>query len=430
MFGSSSGRLVLAAGLFAMLPAAFWGQTVPLVGDTFVQPGGSSNYGSAITVNLGGVSGYQGLVQFDLSTLPVGTTAVSVASAYLRIYVGRVGAPGSINVNVPTGAWTEHSVTGTSGIGVAAYVAGPIPVPAAASYISIPVTAQVQAWLLGAPNNGFILTASPSSASFFLDSKESFSTSHPAVLEVDLYGQPGAQGPQGAQGTPGAPGPPGPQGPVGAAGPAGPQGAPGATGATGPVGPTGATGDTGPQGPAGIAGPAGPTGPPGPQGLTGATGPQGPAGAAGPVGPTGPIGLTGPAGPQGATGPAGPAGARGLINNNFSYSLLASAQNVTISDSEAHTNLQVDNTNFQPNVLLPHSTAIGAGTVLSIGGQNWGATANVFLLGPQSGDTLLLPAEGHFNPIGIINAGSYWTVNYSCEVISDGAGHWYFLSNN
>jgi hypothetical protein len=127
---------------------------------------------------------------------------------------------------------------------------------------------------------------------------------------------------------------------------------------------------------------------------------------------------------------AGPAGVPGKINNNFSYVLLPSGQNITISDSETHTNIQVDNTNFQPNILLPHSVVIGAGTVISISVHDWSASSNVILVGPQAGDQLLVPAEGHANPIGVVSPGTFWTLNYSCEVISDGAGHWYFLSNN
>ncbi len=119
-----------------------------------------------------------------------------------------------------------------------------------------------------------------------------------------------------------------------------------------------------------------------------------------------------------------------MINNGFSYVLLASAQNITISDSETHTNIQVDNDTFQPNILLPHSTVVGAGTVLSISVHDWSATSNIILVGPQAGDQLLVPAEGHINPIGVVTPGTFWSLNYSCEVLSDGAGHWYFLSNN
>ena len=270
-----------------MQAAAAWAQTVPLVGDAFILPGSASNIGGTVTVNVGGVSGFQGLFLFDLSKLPPGTTAANVSGASLRLYVNKVGTAGSINVNVATASWTESTVTGLSGVGVGQLVAGPIAVSVAGSYLSIPITAQVQAWLSGAPNNGLIVTATPSTTSLFFDSKENTSTSQPAAIEVVL--------------TP-------PAGPNGATGPAGAQGASGPAGAPGVTGPVG---DAGPQGQAGITGPTGATGPVGPAGAAGATGPKGPSGAAGPTGATGPVGPTGPSGPAGAAGVAGAGGATG-----------------------------------------------------------------------------------------------------------------------
>jgi hypothetical protein len=430
MSGVLSKRFVVGFGALVLLQATLHAQTVPLVGDAFILPGGATNYGSLINVNVGGASGFQGLFLFDLTKLPPGTTPANVSDASLRLFVNKIGSPGSINVNVAISSWSELTVNGSPGPGVGHSVAGPIGIPGAGSYISIPLTAQVQSWLNGEPNNGLVITASPSSASIIFDSKESTATSHPAVLEVDLFGQPGSVG---APGIVGAAGPTGPTGPFGATGPQGAIGAPGAQGPTGPtgaVGPTGATGQTGTQGPPGAAGPTGPTGAVGPTGAIGVAGPSGPAGGAGPTGPVGVAGPAGATGTQGAPGVAGPRGPQGLINNNFSYFLFPGAATITISDTETHHNLQVDNDTFQPNVLLPHSTVIGAGTVLSIGGHDWSAQANTLAVGPQAGDTLLVPAEGHIAPIGVVSPGTFWTINYSCEVLSDGNGHWYFLSNN
>ena len=430
MIGASK-RFLFGIGALALLRAAAWAQTVPLVGDAFIAPGTASNFGGTVNVNVGGVAGYQGLFQFDLSALPPGTTAVSVSGASLRLFVNKIGTAGSINVYAATASWSESTVNGLAGAPApGAFVAGPIGVSVASSYISIPVTAQVQAWLNGAPNNGFIVTATPSTTSLFFDTKESTSTSHPAVLEIDLSGQPGAigaPGPSGATGATGATGPIGAAGPQGPTGAAGTQGPTGPTGASGPAGATGATGQPGPQGPPGA---AGPTGPVGPTGATGASGPAGPAGPVGATGPTGPVGSTGLQGNSGAAGPAGGTGPPGRINNNFTYALLGSGQNITIADDETRTNLQVDNVNFQPNILLPHSSTIGAGVVISISVHEWSAGANVILVGPQTGDQLLVPAEGHNNPTGVVTPGNFWTLNYSCEVLSDGHGHWYFLSNN
>ena len=429
MIGASK-RFLFGIGALALLRAAAWAQTVPLVGDTFIAPGTASNFGGTVNVNVGGVAGYQGLFQFDLGSLPPGTTAASVSGASLRLFVNKIGTAGSINVNVATASWSESTVNGLSGVGVGQLVAGPVAVSVANAYISIPVTAQVQAWLNGAPNNGLIVTGTPSTTSLFFDTKESTSTSHPAVLEIDLSGQPGAIGAPGVSGAPGVTGATGPVGAVGPQGPTGVAGAQGATGPTGANGPAGATGATGPQGPPGATGASGATGPAGPTGATGASGPAGPLGAVGATGPTGPVGSTGLQGNSGAAGPAGATGPPGRINNNFTYALLGSGQNITIADNETRTNLQVDNVNFQPNILLPHSSTIGAGVVISISVHEWSAGANVILVGPQAGDQLLVPAEGHNSPSGVVTSGNFWTLNYSCEVLSDGHGHWYFLSNN
>ena len=219
------------------------------------------------------------------------------------------------------------------------------------------------------------------------------------------------------------------------------------TGATGP------TQLTGPQGPAGAAGPRDrpvpppfaprPTaqrarqvwqGPPGPRDLPALSDP--PAQPELPGRPAAaprtrwPAWQWAPLDPGARPGWAKPPPAKGRINNNFSYVLLAGAQNITIADNETRTNLQVDNVNFQPNILLPHSATIGAGVVISISVHEWSAGANVILVGTQTGDQLLLPAEEHINPTGVITPGTFWSLNYSCEVLSDGHGHWYFLSNN
>ena len=169
--------------------AAAWAQTTPLVGDAYIDPGLANNFGGTANVEIGGSPGSQGLLQFDLTELPVGS---SISLATLLIFVNRVGTAGSVNVYAASGSWTESAVNGLSGGPVpGTLVAGNVPVSVADSYIAIPVTSQVQAWLAGSPNNGFIITAN-STTSMFFDSKESTSTGHPAVLQVDLFGAGGA----------------------------------------------------------------------------------------------------------------------------------------------------------------------------------------------------------------------------------------------
>jgi hypothetical protein len=136
-------------------------------------------------------------------------------TATLRLFVNKVSAPGAVSVYAAASSWSEstvNGVTGTPGAGV--LVAGPISVSVAGTYVVIPVTAQVQAWLNGSPNNGFLIQANALSTSVFFDSKENSATSHPAVLEV-LLAQGGVHGPSGAPGAVGATGPTGAIGPTG-----------------------------------------------------------------------------------------------------------------------------------------------------------------------------------------------------------------------
>ena len=297
-------------------------QSVALVQDTYVAPGNVTNYGSNIGINVGGAAAQQGLLQFDLSTLPPGTTSGQVSKATLVVFVNNVLFTGTMNVNEANGAWSELLVNGTNQPAIGNAVATGIAVPAAHNYLVIDVTQAVKDWISGAvSNNGFILTqTSPGGLSLVLDSKETTLTSHPAALSVVLTGLNGATGPQGPVGATGStgatgagvPGPTGPQGVTGNPGMPGPTGATGAgtTGATGPLGPTGPQGFPGPTGATGVGttgatGPLGPTGPQGFPGPTGATG-VGTTGATGPVGPTGTTGavstVPGPPGPTGAPG--------------------------------------------------------------------------------------------------------------------------------
>jgi hypothetical protein len=428
-----SRRFLLGLSALALSPAAIWAQTVPLVGDTFVIPGNPTNYGSTVNVNVGGSLSEQGLLQFDLSELPPGTTAASVTAASLRLFVNKIGAPGAINISVPTASWSELTVNGASGPGVGALVAGPITVPAAGSFLSIPLTAQVQAWLNGATNNGLIITADPSSTSIFIDSKENTTTSHPAVLEIDLVGQTGATGPSGPSGPTGATGATGTVGLTGASGLAGAQGATGVAGpagATGPVGaagPAGATGVTGAMGATGATGAAGVTGSPGNTGAAGATG------AIGSFGPSGATGLTGNPGSGGAAGPAGPTGPQGVINNSLTletYCLSPTCPNdgngypaFTISSSDTHNTIMVDNPESPGNtdITLPLSSAAGAGYMISINVLRWGADDGGLTVYTAGSDTFPQLASG---------SNTSQEFNYQGQLITDGAGHWYMVINN
>ena len=421
-------RVLFICGAVAACRFSAWAQSSPLVGDTTFIIGNSTVFGTAATVNVGAVQGFQGLLRFDLTSLPPGTTAAGVSSAQLRLFVNRIGSAGAINVYAASGAWTEPAVNGTNNPVPGPLVAGPISISVAGSFISIPVTNQVKSWITSpSTNNGFLLQASPSSTAVFFDSKESTNTSHPAVLEIDFIGQTGSAGAIGATGATGA------AGAAGATGPQGPQGDPGLTGAAGPAGATGAAGPTGVAGSAGTAGAKGPTGPPGFTGATGSAGTQGIAGVTGSTGNNGPAGATGPAGPRGptglagatgATGAQGPTGPPGLINNSFSISPVEPAgalPNVT------QTVILVNNTSASViSVTLPAATTTGEDIAVLLNDfSNGGQSANV---SPAAGDSII-----GFATATICASGCTLTsfqINFFAHFVSDGNHHWYCVINN
>jgi hypothetical protein len=349
--------LLWAVWLAVALPA--FAVEATLVADAHVNSALPAVNSGAIS-NLSVGNGYTALLQFDLSTLPAGTTAAQVSRAMLRLYCNRMDAAGQVSVQAVGGAWGEYSVTYATlpSLGSAVQVAS---VSQAGAYVTVDVTGLVQGWISApATNNGVALTAGTAVVQF--DSKENDLTGHAGALDVTLVSA-GPAGPAGAAGAAGAPGSVGPAGAVGPVGPAGangaqgPQGLPGAQGAVGPQGVVGVNyvgnyqvtanyglhdavsfGGTsyislvagnlgnapsvsplqwavlaaqGVEGPAGPAGPMGPMGPAGATGATGASGAPGATGAAGPQGPAGPTGAAGAAGASGATGATGAAGPQG-----------------------------------------------------------------------------------------------------------------------
>src|SRR5271168_4051552 len=171
----------LAALSAAALPA--FAVEATLVADTHVNAARPTvNSGAISNLNVGG--GYTALLQFDLSTLPAGTTAVQVSRATLRLYCNRMGTAGLVRLQPVNGAWGEYSVTYATlpSLGAAAQV---VQVGQAGAYVAVDVTALVQGWLTTpATNNGMALTAGTAVVQF--DSKENDLTGHAPALDVAL----------------------------------------------------------------------------------------------------------------------------------------------------------------------------------------------------------------------------------------------------
>ncbi len=213
---SSIARLPFVyAGLLTLLTAGAAMATEVTVGDTYLAatPEGTST-------SLDVISGLNtALVQFALSSIPAGTTAAQIASAQMTVFVNKVNTPGSLSFYVVDSAWSESTADNSLApviSGTAFFTTASI--GASATYVTIDITAEVQAWLNN-PGTNFGI-AIGSTGSMLLDSKESIATSHPATLDVQ-FTENGAQGPTG---------------------PTGAQGAAGATGSTGATGTNGVAG--------------------------------------------------------------------------------------------------------------------------------------------------------------------------------------------
>src|SRR6202041_3398255 len=122
----------LLCGLF-LVPTAIFAQSAPLVQDSYVVPGAGTNYGSATTLNVGGASNDQAMVQFDLMQLPAGTTGSSVSKATLVLFVTKMASTGTVNFDTVSAStpWTELTVNGNSGISPGSVVATSVAINAA-----------------------------------------------------------------------------------------------------------------------------------------------------------------------------------------------------------------------------------------------------------------------------------------------------------
>jgi Phage Tail Collar Domain/Collagen triple helix repeat (20 copies) len=225
-------KFIAAAGLAVLAMGTAHATDATVVGDAYVNSAHpSTNYGGLSNLYVGN-SGTT-LIQFDLSSLPPGTTASQIGMATLKLYVNRINTLGLVTVQPVTSAWSESAVTYATipslGSSIASFTPGN-----AQQFIVVDVTALVQNWIT-APSSDFGVALSSSTADVVFDSKENDETSHVAHLDITVV----SQGPTGATGPQGSVGPAGVTGPQGSVGPAG------VTGPQGPVGPTGATGATG-----------------------------------------------------------------------------------------------------------------------------------------------------------------------------------------
>ena len=179
-----------------------------LIANTYISKSSpSTNYCNDQTLHTGGNA--ISLLQFDLSSLPAGTTATNVARANLILFLHSVTTPGAIQLYLVDRSWSPCTVTYHTAPTMLSPAFAEVPIEAGTSndFLVVDVTTQVQNWL-DAPNSNdgiaiLAATTSPSTTVQF-DNKASTGTSHPARLDITLAnGVPGPQGPQGLEGPPG-----------------------------------------------------------------------------------------------------------------------------------------------------------------------------------------------------------------------------------
>src|SRR4051794_32496984 len=158
----------------ALLLPALSAADAPVSADTYINPGApTTNFGSAVSITI--APGNTGLVQFNLASIPSGST---VPVAYLKVYINKVTTAGSLTFSSVLSAWTEAGVTSSTGPAIGASFAS-VPVSVVNTFVLIDVTAQVNGWLASPASNFGIAIAGGGATALLLDSKENTATSHP-----------------------------------------------------------------------------------------------------------------------------------------------------------------------------------------------------------------------------------------------------------
>src|SRR5271170_5205347 len=201
-------RALIAAGVM-LAPAMGWAQQGMLTGDTQINSSAPATaYGASTTLNISPTN--SALLQFDIThMLPSGTTAAQVLNARLIIFPDTITTSGTSNLYQVTSAWSEGTVTYATKPTIAGTAASSIPIGANEVFHQFGITALVQSWITTPASNFGVELQASGTTNLTIDSKENTTTSHPAMLVIDL------SGPAGPTGATGATGPQGPAGPKG-----------------------------------------------------------------------------------------------------------------------------------------------------------------------------------------------------------------------
>ena len=142
---------VVVAVWIVLATCAAYATDATVAGDAYVNSASpATNYGGLSNLYVG--NGGTALIQFNLSSLPSGTTASQIGKATLKIYVNRINTSGAVSVQPVTSAWSESSVTfntiPTLGSAIATFTP-----TASQQFVVIDVTSLVQRWVTTPSSN-------------------------------------------------------------------------------------------------------------------------------------------------------------------------------------------------------------------------------------------------------------------------------------
>ncbi len=193
MKNSKTELSVLLLSTVCLLTGAY-GQFTPSQDASTFNHHGGQNYGTAQTVVVESIGPPPGIansyIQFDLSSIPSSYTGTNVTKASLKLFVQSMVSPGSFNVDLVNGSWTELKIAYNNALALGATVASNIPLTTANinDYVIVDVTSAVQDWLNGSQANDGIALVANSGLDVSFDSKENTTTSHPAELDIVFAG--------------------------------------------------------------------------------------------------------------------------------------------------------------------------------------------------------------------------------------------------
>lgn len=183
--------LPVIAALLLSLPA--FADTMNVSQDAHIDLGNpSDNQGTVPNLVVSNITDKRmgerlSFLSFELIDLPAGAI---VDQAYLRLFVGKVAAQGTLDLYLVLEPWDEHTLSTNTAPDFEPVPFTGFPVSAADNghFILVDVTPEVQAWLDGSSDNhGFVIAANPGTdVDVSFDSKENSQTSHHGELEIIL----------------------------------------------------------------------------------------------------------------------------------------------------------------------------------------------------------------------------------------------------